>query len=66
MNQDTLKGEWMRLKGRVRKEWGKLTNDDIAAIKGDREALLGRLQQRYGHTREEVEREFEDWAAKRG
>jgi uncharacterized protein YjbJ (UPF0337 family) len=64
MHEDTLKGEWMQLKGRVRKEWGKLTNDDIAAIKGDREVLLGRLQERYGHTREEVEREFDDWFVK--
>jgi uncharacterized protein YjbJ (UPF0337 family) len=64
MNQETLKGDWLQLKGRVRKEWGKLTNDDIAAIKGDREVLLGRLQQRYGHTREEVEVEFEEWSVK--
>jgi uncharacterized protein YjbJ (UPF0337 family) len=64
MNQDTLKGEWLQLKGRVRKEWGKLTNDDMAAIKGDREVLLGRLQERYGHTREVVEREFDAWFAK--
>jgi uncharacterized protein YjbJ (UPF0337 family) len=64
MNQDTLKGEWLQLKGLVRKEWGKLTNDDMAAIKGDREVLLGRLQERYGHTREEVEREFDAWFAK--
>ena len=64
MNEATLKGNWMQLKGRVRKEWGKLTNDDIAAIQGSREVLLGRLQERYGHTREEVEREFEDWSVK--
>ncbi len=62
MNPGTLKGEWRQLRGRVRKEWGKLTNADIAEIKGDSEVLLGRLQERYGHTREEVEREFEDWS----
>lgn len=45
----------------MRREWGKLTNGDIAAIQGDREVLLGRLQERYGHTREEVEHEFDDW-----
>jgi uncharacterized protein YjbJ (UPF0337 family) len=64
MSPDTLKSDWMQLKGRVRKEWGKLTNHDIAAIKGDSEVLFGRLQERYGHTREEVEREFEDWSVK--
>ena len=64
MNQETLKDDWLKLKGRIRKEWGKLTNDDIAAIKGDREVLLGRLQQRYGNTREEAELEFEEWSVK--
>ncbi|HEY6555331.1 MAG TPA: CsbD family protein [Vicinamibacteria bacterium] len=64
MNEDTLKGNWMQLKGRVRKQWGKLTNDDMASIQGSREVLLGRLQERYGHTREEVEREFDDWSVK--
>jgi uncharacterized protein YjbJ (UPF0337 family) len=64
MDQETLKGEWLQLRGRVRKEWGKLTNDDMAAIKGEREVLLGRLQARYGHTRDEVERELDDWLAK--
>jgi len=64
MNEDTLRGNWLKLKGRVRKEWGKLTNGDIASIQGSREVLLGRLQERYGHSREEVEREFEDWSVK--
>ena len=64
MNQDRLKSEWTRLKGRVRKEWGRLTNADILAIQGDREILLGRLQERYGQTREEVEQEFDDWFLK--
>jgi uncharacterized protein YjbJ (UPF0337 family) len=65
MDEETLRGEWAQLKGRVRREWGKLTNDDIAAIQGDREVLVGRLQERYGHTREEVERELDDWPASR-
>jgi uncharacterized protein YjbJ (UPF0337 family) len=64
MNEDTLKGEWTQLKGCVRRQWGMLTNDDMAAIKGEREVLLGKLQERYGHTREEVERELDDWFAK--
>jgi uncharacterized protein YjbJ (UPF0337 family) len=59
-----VEGHWVQLKGRVRKQWGKLTNDDMASIQGSREVLLGRLQERYGHTREEVEREFDDWSVK--
>ena len=61
MNEDTLKGQWTQLKGQVRKQWGKLTDDDVDQVQGDAEVLLGRLQERYGRTREEAEREFERW-----
>ncbi len=61
MNQETLKGEWLPLKGRVRREWDKRTNDDIDAIQRAREVLLGKLQERYGHTREKVGDELDDW-----
>jgi uncharacterized protein YjbJ (UPF0337 family) len=63
MTQDTLKDEWAELRGRVRKRWGKLTDDDIDQIGGDREALVGKLQERYGRTREQVERWFGEWRA---
>jgi len=51
MNQDTLKGEWMQLKGHVRREWGKLTNDDMAAIKGEvnRDPGPGAAQEEVDH-----------------
>jgi uncharacterized protein YjbJ (UPF0337 family) len=58
MNEDILKGQWSQLKGRVRQEWGRFTNDDVARIDGDREILLGRLQELYGRTREEAEEEL--------
>ena len=61
MNRDTLKGQWTQLKGQVRKQWGKLTDDDVDQVQGDAEILLGRLQERYGRTRQEAEREFERW-----
>jgi uncharacterized protein YjbJ (UPF0337 family) len=61
MNEDILKGQWSQLKGRVRQEWGRLTNDDVARIDGDREILLGRLQELYGRTREEAEEELEQF-----
>ncbi len=51
----------MQLGGRVRRAWGKLTNDAMTAIQGDRAVLVGRRQERYGHTREEVEHEFDGW-----
>ncbi len=61
MNKDVFKGKWNQLKGNVRKQWGKLTDDDVDQIKGDSEILLGRLQERYGRTKEEAQREIDNW-----
>ena len=57
MNDDTLKGKWMQLKGEVRRQWGKLTDDDVAQIEGNSEKMIGKLQERYGYAREQAERE---------
>lgn len=57
MNQDILKGKWKQLKGNLRKTWGKLTDDDVEQINGNYELLVGKLQERYGHTRELAEKE---------
>ncbi|MDB5753037.1 MAG: CsbD family protein [Ramlibacter sp.] len=48
MNQDRIQGRWKQLKGKVREQWGKLTDDDIDVIDGRRDQLLGRIQQRHG------------------
>ena len=61
MNEDTLKGQWNQVKGTLRKQWGRLTDDDIDQIKGDRDILLGKLQEYYGKNREENERDVERW-----
>jgi uncharacterized protein YjbJ (UPF0337 family) len=61
MNQDILKGQWNQLKGRLRRRWGKLTDNDLTHIKGDRDILLGKLQERYGQTRDELVRELDLW-----
>jgi len=63
MNSDILKGEWKQLKGRIRQQWGRFTDDDIARINGDREIFLGKLQELYGRTREQAEQELEHWMA---
>ena len=65
MNEATLKGQWLQIKGQVRKQWGKLTDDEIDQVQGDAEILLGKLQQRYGFTREQAEQELERWQAER-
>jgi len=63
MNTDVLRGKWNQLKGKVRRQWGDLTDDDVDKIQGDSEVLLGRIQERYGRTREEAEREVDRWLA---
>ena len=61
MNSETLKGEWNQLKGSVKQKWAELTDDDLTHIDGSRDKLVGRLQERSGRTKEEVEREVDDW-----
>lgn len=61
MNDDTLKGQWTQLKGRVREQWGKLTNDDIDQIQGRTEQLVGKIQERYGIARDEARRQVDTW-----
>ncbi len=51
-NRDILMGKWKQLRGRVRKRWGKLTDDRIGQIGGSYERLVGVLQERYGHLRQ--------------
>ena len=56
-----IAAEWDAFKGLVRDHWLKLTEDDIAAIAGNRDRLIGRIQARYGVGRDEAEREVRDW-----
>lgn len=62
MNWDEIEGNWEQAKGKVRAQWGKLTEDDVEVVKGKHEELLGILQARYGHARAEAEREVDTWA----
>ena len=61
MNEDTLKGQWTQLKGRIREQWGKLTDDDLDQIQGRSEQLIGRVQTRYGIARDEAQRQVDTW-----
>lgn len=65
MNEDTLKGQWTQLKGTVREQWGKLTNDDVDQIQGGTEQLIGKIQDRYGVARDEAKRQVDSWTPKR-
>ena len=53
MNQDRIQGRWKLLKGKLKEQWGRLTDDDLDVIAGRRDQLLGRIQQRHGLARDE-------------
>jgi len=61
MNWDQLEGKWKQLKGDVRKQWGKLTDDDLEYMAGSRDKFVGRLQERYGIAREDAQKQAEEW-----
>jgi len=61
MNWDRIEVDWMQFKGEVRKNWVKLTDEDLTRIGGRRKELASRLQARYGFARNEAEREIEAW-----
>jgi uncharacterized protein YjbJ (UPF0337 family) len=54
------------MKGRMRQKWAKLTDSDWEAIAGKRDELLGKLQQRYGYTREQAEHELQEYERTEG
>jgi Uncharacterized protein conserved in bacteria len=61
MNWDQVKGNWKQVTGKVKAKWGKLTDDDVMVIKGKREELLGRIQERYGYQKEQAEKEVDEF-----
>jgi uncharacterized protein YjbJ (UPF0337 family) len=63
MNWEQFKGSWKQLTGRVKQKWGKLTDDDLTAVEGRREELLGRLQERYGLAKEKAEEELDEFVS---
>ena len=61
MNKDRVEGNWRQFKGKVKEQWGKLTDDDLDVIAGKRDQLLGRIQERHGFSKEEAEKQVNDW-----
>ena len=61
MNWEQAKGKWNQMAGAVKKQWGKLTDDDLAIIGGQREQLIGKIQERYGIAKEEAQKQVEAW-----
>ena len=63
MNSDQIQGSWNQLRGRIKEQWGKLTDDDLDVVNGQFEQLVGRIQARYGMQRELAERAVREWLA---
>ena len=61
MNKDQLEGNWTQFKGKVKEQWGKLTDDDLDVIAGKRDQLLGKIQERHGLSQEEAEVQVTAW-----
>jgi len=63
MNWDRIEGNWKQFTGNVKAQWGKLTDDDLTQINGNREALEGKLQERYGIAKDEVKKQVDTWSS---
>lgn len=63
MNWDIIKGNWKQYQGKARENWGELTDDDVAKAEGNREQLVGRIQERYGITKDEADKQIKEWEA---
>ena len=61
MNEDEMKGKLKQAKGRIQSRWGELTDDEVERMEGDREELIGKVQERYGYSREQAEREVDNF-----
>ena len=62
MDWNIIEGKWKELKGHARKEWGKLTDDELEEIGGKKDILVGKLQQKYGYASDEAHRRVDAWA----
>jgi uncharacterized protein YjbJ (UPF0337 family) len=61
VNWEQTKGKWNQTKGAVKKQWGKLTDDDLTVIAGQRDQLVGKIQERYGIAKEEADQQVKTW-----
>lgn len=61
MNWDSVEGNWKQFTGKVKEQWGKLTDDDLAKVAGKREQLEGMLQERYGYGKEQAKKNVDEF-----
>ncbi|HEY1339236.1 MAG TPA: CsbD family protein [Bryobacteraceae bacterium] len=61
MNKDEAAGKWQQVKGKLKQQWGKLTDDDLTILEGSRDRLAGQIQERYGIAKEDAERQVREF-----
>jgi len=61
MNWDRIEGNWKQFKGSALQQWGKLTEDQLDVVAGKRDVLLGRIQEAYGISKDETEKQLAEW-----
>ena len=61
MDWDRIEGNWKQFTGKVKEQWGKLTDDELTQINGNREQLEGRIQSRYGCAKDQARQEVDNW-----
>ena len=64
MDWNRIEGNWKQFKGKVKEQWGQLTDDDLDRIDGKRQELEGRIQERYGIERDEARRDIDEWCVR--
>lgn len=64
MKNEEVKGNWKKLKGHAKEQWGKLTDDELQQIEGKRDRLVGKIQEKYGKAKDEAEHEVEQFYQK--
>jgi uncharacterized protein YjbJ (UPF0337 family) len=62
MNWDRIEGNWKQMKGKAREQWGKLTDSDWDQVAGKKDQLVGRIQERYGISKDEAQKQADEWA----
>ncbi len=64
MNWDIVQGKWKQMTGAAKENWGKLTDDDLDQAAGQRDKLIGKIQEKYGIARDEAEKQVDAWSSK--
>ena len=63
-NWEQIAGQWKQVRGEAKKKWGKLTDDELMQVDGNRDILAGKIQEKYGIAGEEAHQQIDEWAAK--